>query len=476
MPDEDEDRSKNDQTAGSTGGAGYDGSNRQSNDGAPSRSLRTSSGAGIEGNAATGAATATPASSAGGSKRDLALLTAAHAETHVQTAAYSVLYPYIMQSLNFGTVELGLLISASSLVGGVLQGIHGWVSRWVKRKALCGAGNIFVGLSLALAGLASNFPFFGAARVGGSVAASPQHPVAASLMSDWYGSRKRGTSFSIHFAGGNVGTVMAPLAAGFLYLAVGWRNTLLLFGIPGIVIGSLVWILLNDQRKAGSWYRGKSANQEGESESQGKRLSYLSAVHNTNALKLMLARATTSVGRGLGIILTYVSLYFVKELGFSTGLSTVLLTILTAGSVISPLIGGRLADRLGSRRPIIIGSLAFGALSLGFLIESGNYVPAVLLSVVMLGLSVYNEGPLSQALLSEIVSEREREGAFSLYFVISYAGSAVWGFVIAYVIFISSFATAFEMIMAANVAAIIIYSLVKERDFRKNESLVLPKG
>ena len=474
MPDENEDQSKNEQKPTSTEGKDYFGNNKSS-DGTTSRSLGTDSGSiGTERKAATGAGTVAPAVG-GGSKRDLALLTAAHAETHVQTAAYSVLYPYIMQSLNFGVVELGALISASSLVGGLLQGIHGWLSRWVKRKALCGAGNIFVGLSLALAGLASNFPFFGAARVGGSVAASPQHPVAASLMSDWYGSRKRGTSFSMHFAGGNVGTVVAPLAAGFLYVAVGWRNTLLLFGIPGIVIGSLVWIFLNDQRKAGTWYSSKSPK-GAESEGQGKRLSYLSVVHNTNALKLMLARATTSVGRGLGIILTYVQLYFVKELGFSAGLSTVLITILTAGSVISPLLGGRLADTLGLRRPIIIASLASGALSLGLLIESGKYVPAVAISVVMLGLSVYNEGPLSQALLSEIVSDQEREGAYSLYFVISYAGSAMWGFVIAYVIFISSFATAFEMIMAANVAAIVIYSLVKERDFRKNDIRPLPKG
>lgn len=410
---------------------------------------------------------ATPVKMPGGSNRDLALVTAAHTETHAQTAVYAYLYPYIMQTLNFTVVELGALIAATSLVGGLLQGVHGWLSRWVKRKALCGGGNIFVGICLAFSSLATNFPLFGAARVAGGVAASPQHPVAASLMSEWYSSKKRGSAFSIHGSGGNVGTLVGPLVAGFLYLAIGWRDTLLVFAVPGIVVGSLVWIFLNDRRQPGTWFTPKE---------KAKRPSYLSAVRNTNALKLMIARAVTSVGRGLGIILTYVQLYFVKGLGLSHFVALGLFILLAAGSIFSPIVGGRLTDRIGLRRPVIVGSLVLSAVSLGLLIRAGHYIPALIISVLLLGFSVFNEGPISQALLSDIVSAQERDGAFSLYFVVSYSAASAWALVIAYIITSLSFSTAFEVIMVGNLVAAVIYFLIKENNFLREATLPKSPG
>ncbi|MHB1908518.1 MAG: MFS transporter [Nitrososphaerales archaeon] len=388
-----------------------------------------------------------------GSSKDLGLITVAHAETHAQSAVYSVLYPYIMQSLNFDTVELGILVFATSLIGGLLQGVHGFLSRWIRRKNLLGAGNMFIGVTMALSSIANNFPFFSATRIAGGVASSPQHPVAASLMSDWYDKKKRGSAFSVHFAGGNIGTLVGPLAAGLLYVWVGWQKTLLILGLPGIVIGLLVFASLKDERKAGNWFKSKERT---------NRKSYLAAIHNTQALKLMVARTMTSIGRGLGIVLTYVQLYLVQSLGLHATTAALFITVLAAGSVFSPILGGNLADRIGLRRPVIIGSLILSSVSLWLLVESGKYLPLVFASVLLLGLGVFNEGPLSQALLSDIVADDERDGAFSLYFVVSYAGGAIWGLVIALIIVHYSFAAAFFTIVAANLFACLIYFAVKE--------------
>jgi MFS family permease len=397
-------------------------------------------------------------SSQSSTRKDLALITAAHAGNHLQGSTYSFLYPYIMNSLNFGYAELGALIFATGVIQGLLQGMHGWFSKWVKRRSLLGGGNAFVGLSMILSSLTHSFPLFGAARIAGGIGASPQHPLAASLMSDWYGKKKRGTTFSIHVSGGNVGTLVAPLAAGFLYITLGWRDALMILAIPALVFGALVWTSLNDQRKAGTWF-----NKEEQERSSNKKKSYLAAIHNREVVKLMLARSITSIGRGLGIIMTYMNLYFVHQLGLDSLTAAALIAVLSAGSVFSPIMGGRLADRLGMRRPIIIGSLVLTALALLLLVRSGPHLPLIAISVLLLGIGAFNEGSLSQALLSETVqADDERDGAFSLYFITSWAGGSLWSLVIALIIAHWSFVAAFAVIAIGNLLACLVYYLVKE--------------
>jgi MFS family permease len=236
---------------------------------------------------------------AGSHGRDLALLSAAHAVTHFQPALYPMVFPFAMRSLGFGYAQLGLLISATNLVGGLLQGVHGWLSRWVKRKALCGGGNILLGFALALSGLAGSFGSFGFGRLLSSVAASPQHPMASSLMSDWFDRERRGSAFAVHFSGGNVGTLVTPLLAGFLIARVGWRETLMLFGIPGVVVGLLFWLLAEDRRGTDPlpvpWRRRPRADAAPSPRVLGARgKPYLAAIRDPKIRLLLVARGSSS--------------------------------------------------------------------------------------------------------------------------------------------------------------------------------------
>jgi MFS family permease len=386
--------------------------------------------------------------------KHLALISMGHAETHAQSTLYPLVYPFAETALGFTNVDLAILVGASALIGGLLQGLHGWVARWVRRRTLAGGGNIFVGIFLALSSISPNFLAFATARIAGSVASSPQHPIAASLMSDWYSKKKRGSAFSIHFSGGNVGTVLVGVIGAPLLILVGWRGALEIFAIPGIVIGLLVIFFMKDDRKPGSWMDPKSEKKHG---------SYLSAIKSRNVLVLMLGRFFTSGGRGLGIALTYIPLYIKQQLHYGTGAYGVLFAFLAIGSVFSPIVGGRIADKIGRRLPVIVGSLLLSALATTALILSGDSFLGVATALLGLGLVVFNEGPLSQALLSELTPDEQRDGAFSMYFIISYAGGAMWGFLLGLLISYISFQLSFEVMIVSYVLAAFTYMLVKEK-------------
>lgn len=143
--------------------------------------------------------------------RDLVLLSAVHAVTHIPPTLYPLILPQAMQALGFGYAQVGIFVGVIGIIGGLLQGVQSWLSRHIRRAALCGGGSVLLGLSLGLSGLAGSFGALLGFRLISAIAASPQHPIGASLITDWYRRGRRAMAFAVHFSGGNVGTVLTPL-------------------------------------------------------------------------------------------------------------------------------------------------------------------------------------------------------------------------------------------------------------------------
>src|SRR5690606_37806185 len=85
-------------------------------------------------------------------------------------------------------------------------------------------------------------------RVLARIADAPQHPIGNSLISQSFRADRRGLALAINAAGSNLGTVAVPLIGGFLIATLGWRSTLVLFGLPGLLIGVLLVGLLEEHR------------------------------------------------------------------------------------------------------------------------------------------------------------------------------------------------------------------------------------
>jgi|GEM_PF-3600450 len=383
---------------------------------------------------------------------NLFLVSAAHAETHVQTSAYSLIYIYVMRYFGIDYAQLGLLIGAANFVSGLLQGIYGWLSSSIKRKYLCGGGNIIVGLTMMGSALSSSFPLFSFFRVAGAVGSSPQHPVASSLIADWFEKRERGRALTIHTTAGNVGTVAAPLLVGFTVNFLGWRDVLLVLGIPGLLFGVLVMLMAYDIRATIS-FKSSSASI--------KR--YADVLRDPNLLRLYAARAVIAGGRGLGVALVYIPLYLANVLHLSSVLVGELYTLLAVGSVISPLLGSHIADYLGKRKIVIVPSLLISAAGTITLTLSGADLAGVIVGLVLIGTFLFSEGPLSQAMLSDIVKDELRDAGFSVYYTSNYVSGSAWGTALGFIVSYFGFTTLFWVMTASYLVGAAIISTVAER-------------
>src|ERR671932_2289423 len=80
--------------------------------------------------------------------RGLALwiVTISHGFNHLQGNMYNVLYPSMMAELGFGYFQIGLLTMAFTVTVNGLQVLFGFLTPYVRRSILLGAGNSLMAL------------------------------------------------------------------------------------------------------------------------------------------------------------------------------------------------------------------------------------------------------------------------------------------------------------------------------------------
>lgn len=384
---------------------------------------------------------------------NLAIISATHAEQHAVAAIQPLIFPYVMAALGFDYATLGGLLAVANLVNGLLQGAHAWTSRFLRRRTLIGLGSIGMGLSLAFMALAQSFAQFGGAMIFGRIASSPQHPMANSLMSDWYEPKRRGRAFSIHFSGGNVGSVITPIVAGYLITRFGWQTSLYALMLPGLVFGLLAAFFVQDDRATVRVPKAETIR-------SGERLDYLAPLRDSGIRLIILARSVAAGGRGLGIVMVYVPLYLSRGLHYNMLSTSALFTIMMVGSVAGPMLAGHLSDRFG-RKPLIIGSLIGAAIATVALIIAGHSMPCIVGALILLGFTVYNESPLMQTLLSDHTRSENRDAAFAVFYVLTFTAGAAWAGILGVLVNRFGFEAAFLSMVGSYILASLATLLIK---------------
>jgi len=321
---------------------------------------------------------------------------------------------------------------------------------------ILGIGHLCQGASIIGTSLVHGFGDLLSWRIIGRIADAPQHPIGNSLISQSFRAERRGLALAINAAGSNLGTVAVPLIGGFLIATVGWRSTLVLFGLPGILIGVLLIGLLEENR--GTHHQPQAPAKIG--------AEVWALLKHRDALLLLTSHVLGAGGRGLGVATIYVPLYLSQTLQVNEVQLGILLTIMMAGSVIGPLIAGPLSDRVG-RKPVLLGDYALACLCFaGLLTVSGNSwtLPAVL---TITGIAVYSEGALMQTALADVADKTSMDMLFGLYFTVGSAIGAPWAFLIGALVDGYGFAAAFAAMAASQVlAALVLLPVHLRRTFR----------
>lgn len=275
-------------------------------------------------------------------KLALALLFLVSLLNYMDRFALGILLPAMKRGLGMSDAELGFLAGGAVSIFFALAAVPvGWLADRYPRRMVIAASIATWSTMTALCGLASSFAQLAAARilvgVGQAGATAPSNALIADLLPDG----RRATGISIYALGLPAGVLMSFLLGGLVVEGAGWRTTLLLFGLPGLLLAAAVAVALPDARN-------------------GLRRSDKSAAPAGAVLRRLLStRSYLHVCLGSGFftviwlgLLSWLPSFFVRTYGLSVGEAGArLAVVLGCGQAIGILAGGLAGDRLAARDP-----------------------------------------------------------------------------------------------------------------------------
>jgi MFS family permease len=383
----------------------------------------------------------------------LALLASGHAAIHAVSALLPLVYAVVIVEFGLDERDIGTFIAITTAVGGTMQLAYGVLTRYVARPVLLAGGQLVFGAGLLVGGLSQTIGHLLGAISVTRIGASPQHPVGNALLSDAFPEKRRGFAISAHIAGGNVGTVLVPFVGGALLATIGWQATLAVFGIPALVIGALIALLVREDR----------ADYREEVRASGSARTHLREVLGRRDLRLIVGASLVAAGgRGLDIVAPFMVLYLAGPLGFDDQTVTLLYALLLVGAVVGPILAGLLSDRFGRKRTLVAYYLLSAVGIVTFVAAGANLILLVPL-LLPFGTAVFSESPVLQAYLADRAAGPIRDVAFAVYFTFAFGIGALWAFVIGTVIGEFGYPVAFGVMATSYVVAALLLVLVRDR-------------
>jgi FSR family fosmidomycin resistance protein-like MFS transporter len=347
--------------------------------------------------------------------RTLWLLAIAHAVNHAQAVLLPLVYLRIIVEFGVTVETIAFLAAFGSFASGLVQLSYAKLTRVLSRRLLLGAGGLLFGGGFVAQALASTFPGFAVANVLSRIGGSPQHPVGNGLLAEQFPAHRRGFAISAHIAGGNAGTVVVAVAGTWLIANLGWPQTVILFGVPAIVIALAVLLLVREsgEDRAAAVAHGSV------------REAFGTILRDPDHRWIYVASILGGGGRGLGVVNLFALLYLTKVVGLDESAAGLMYGALIVFSVPAPLVAGWLSDRIG-RKPLIVGVYVGGAIGFVVFILAGSSIAGLWAGILVMGVFSFAESPQLQALLADIAPPRIRDASFALYFTLAFGVGSLW--------------------------------------------------
>jgi MFS family permease len=347
--------------------------------------------------------------------RTLWLLSAAHLVNHAQAVLLPLVYVRIILEFGVTSETIALLAAAGAFASGAVQLSYAKLTRMISRRKLLAAGGVLFGGGFAAQAIAPTFGSFAAVNVVSRIGGSPQHPVGNGLLAEQFPEDRRGFAISAHIAGGNVGTVVVAVFGAWMIANLGWRETVVFFGVPAVVIALAILFLVKE-----------SGDDQAAAVAHGTvREAFSKILRDPDHRWIYLASVLGGGGRGLGVVNLFALLYLTRVLQLPSETSDGMYNALIVFSVPMPLIAGWLSDRIG-RKPVIIGVYVGGAIGFVIFLAVGSSLAGLWAGIIVMGLFSFAESPQLQALLANIAPAGIRDASFALYFTLAFGFGSLW--------------------------------------------------
>jgi FSR family fosmidomycin resistance protein-like MFS transporter len=343
----------------------------------------------------------------------LPLFVLAHFTHHVITAIAAPLLPLIRTSFSLSYTQSGLLLSAFTVAYGIGHLPAGWLSDRISPVLMIFVGIAGIAIAGFMFGLAPTFSMLVAANALIGLTGSGYHPAASYLIARLSRPEQRGSALGVHVIGGSASSFLAPLLAGAVAAAVGWRGTYISLSVPTLVLGVALVLLL--QRAAVKRGVSKTEVRAAKEKKRGPRFWIW--------LFSFLVLSTLS-GALVGSTIGFVPLLLVDSYGLREETAASLQAIIFSGGFWVGPLAGYLSDRVGKLRLLFVAcAVVVPAIFLLPRVSMGLGLYSLL---IIIGMFVFIRMPVSESFLFAHAPARYRATLLGVYFLGSSAGGGVF--------------------------------------------------
>ena len=304
-----------------------------------------------------------------------------------------MIYPiwplFVTVYLGADMAVLGLIDGLGEAVVSISKAVSGFLSdRLRKRKVFVWTGYLLGSLSRVGYAFTTAWQLLVPFRVldrAGKIRSAPRDAVIADVSK----TGMRGRNFGLVRASDHLGAVCGVLLCIFFFKYLGYRKLLLIAAIPSLIAAAIV-ILLIRERKAPEIEAFK-----------GLRLRHL----DRNFRLFLFLSALFALGSFSYSFL----LVFAKEFGFRVTFVPVLYLLFAASASIFSIPFGRLADRIGRKRVLILSFLFWGLVCASFIWFPSRAGIAV--TFILYGMHKGALEPVQKAFVSELAPAEYRASA-----------------------------------------------------------------
>lgn len=363
--------------------------------------------------------TAAAAAAGPRSFREVWLISAGHGLTHWYTATFYLLLPLIGKELGLSYTQIGLIMTVQHLASAISNLPGGMLVDMVGHKGYLMAASLFwVGVPYAFMSITHDFWMLLVCVTLVGVGNNIWHPAAIPTLAYRYPQRK-GLVLSFHGMGGNIGEAFAPVVVGTLLGWLSWRQTVVVNVVPGIVMAVMILVMLGAFTPAKT---GDALNESGEKRSFLDYARNFASLLRNKTLMLIAASSSFRTMTQAGL-LTFLPVYLAYELGYSTFMVGLSMTVIQVAGFIAGPIGGHLSDTMGRRRVVMSSMFLSGVMVIGMVLAGESIFFVVFIALV--GFFLYAMRSVLQAWAIEATPRNLAGTAVGIQFGMTSLGAAV---------------------------------------------------
>jgi MFS transporter, FSR family, fosmidomycin resistance protein len=321
-------------------------------------------------------------------RRGILALAGGHTCVDITQGAVPALLPFLIDQRGYSYGATAALVLAMTASSSLLQPLFGHLADRRSLVWLLPGGVALAAVGIAFAGLATSYPVTFAFVALAGLGVGAYHPEGARYANYVSGDR-RASGMSMYSVGGNIGFALGPILVTPLILTVGLQGTVWLL-VPLLAVAALLARELPRLRAFHPEHRSDRRAGVPPEPDRWRPFSFVAAI----------AAARSGVYYSLQ---TFVPAYFIVHFGTSAGVGNVALTAILVASAVGALIGGRLADRVGRRRVLILSNVAITPLALLALVADE---PVAFALLALVGFFTVGAFPVTVVLGQEYLPSR----------------------------------------------------------------------